>query len=1012
MQLARRPRGLLFASLFTLPFIVFGAASGCGDDTTTSGPGGGSGGGAPTLKPGDICATPQPNTVRTRFSPSVVYLPTCTGSDCVTRVIRTIAEPDFCDKTPISFTSSDETSLPAPAAGTVTLYESEVKFDLAGASKPGEYTITAHLPKGDGTEALGDLKVVVLDPATPTCSGTASDNSLTEAETLTGTAGLAGASIGLPKGANKPNDGSFLWSVAPFATDLSCGTMALPSGQLALGPAITFGPDTKTFQREIPMSVPVNPALMPAKARLRHVKVLYSGPAFKTPRVVPVADVRFEKIGGAWALSFKAPRLGTYQAIVAEDAGTKTFTRRITHRAVIGISMGGMGTSMFGFRHHDRFDVIAPLGGPASWSWLMHYIEKNHLAGFRPIAPGTTLADIKLTRDDCDTSTTCQADETCVGKTAEHPGKCTLMPPVEDTYEHPQVFNNWWAEYPRTGTGGSFPRDEYSQIFRDLALLMGNPNGDNLSPNGENLPPGVPPTDKSVVGDHPGRECAVWVDPIGGDPNEAKQKELEQNCPTERCAHTLTLTNYFDREFNPDGTFPVITVCDGTPTHEDESPWANAWKPEGPNQYPLEVALAVDYNGNGVRDENEPIITSGYEPYQDVGADGKKDADETGYQAGVNDDPAGDDYQAQYNPGGTEGDYRYEMGEPFEDVGMDGVAGTGQQPATGYQQPGDGFDVGEGNGKFDASKGLRRMWDHDPGNILRQTAANVPGGTLDDKALQRVDFWTDGGTRDIFNFHVSAQHLAGDMAARGRDTTYYTNFAQMPGYDPTDPNSYTPSKMPWEDVPGSVFMRYGAIDPNSADIENGSGQHVGTVTEITNRLQSALYYIGSRWTEPELRTLAKVSNDNPVPGSPVCEVDGSCTFTFTDSKGRSGPVTVNLPPGYAHVEEQDRRYPVVFLLHGYGQTPEDLGAAIIFINNWMNNPADSMSSRMPKAIMVYVDGRCRTGADGQAECIRGGFFADSVRADGFHGEAWWLELMDYIDAHFRTMPETTTEWEE
>ncbi|HTJ83547.1 MAG TPA: hypothetical protein VL400_17630, partial [Polyangiaceae bacterium] len=876
MHLPSRPRGLLFASLFTLPFLAFGLAPGCGDDTTSTGSGG-NGGGTPTLRPGDICATPQPNTVRVRFSPSVVYLPTCTGSDCTKRTVRTIAEPDFCATTPITFASSDETSLPSPAADSVTLYKSEVSFELPGASKPGEYTVTAKLPKGDGTDATAELKVVVLDPKAPTCSGTASDPALKEDTTLTGTGGLAGASIGLPKGANKPNEGSYLWSVAPFPATLGCGTMTLPAGHTALGPAITFGPEVLKLQREIPMSVPVNPALLPAKARFRHVKVLYSGPSFKKPRVVPVADARFEKVGGAWALTFKAPRLGTYQAIVADDAGTKTFKRRITHRAVIGVSMGGMGTSMFGFRHHDRFDVIAPLGGPASWSWLMHYIEKNHLAGFRPIAPGTTLPQIQLTRADCDTSATCQADETCLGKTADHPGKCTFLPKPEDPYEHPQTFNNWWAEYPRTGTGGRFPRDDYSQIFRDLALLMGNPNGDNNSPNGENLPPGVPPTDKSVVGDHPGRECAVWVDPISGDPNQAKQEEIKANCPIERCNHTLTLNGYYDREFNPDGTFPVITVCDGTPVHEDETPWANAWKAEGPNQYPLEVGLAVDYNGNGVRDEMEPIITSGYEPYRDVGPDGKADQDEAGYQAGVNDDPEGDDYQAQYNPGGTENDFRFEMGEPFEDVGMDGVAGTPQQPATGYEQPGDGFDVGEGNGKFDASRGLERMWDHDPANILRQTASSVPGGTLDDAALQRIDLWTDGGTRDLFNFHVSAQHLAGAMAARGRETTYFTDFAQMPGFDPSAPDTFSPSKMPWEDVPGSVLMRYGMIDPTPDAIENGSGQHVGTVSQITYRLQTALYYIGSRWKEPELRSLTKVSNDNPTPGSPVCEVDGSCT---------------------------------------------------------------------------------------------------------------------------------------
>ena len=44
--------------------------------------------------------------------------------------------------------------------------------------------------------------------------------------------------------------------------------------------------------------------------------------------------------------------------------------------------------------------------------------------------------------------------------------------------------------------------------------------------------------------------------------------------------------------------------------------------------------------------------------------------------AGVNEDPAGDDYQAQYNPTGTENDHRFTSGEAFDDTGLDGVPGT------------------------------------------------------------------------------------------------------------------------------------------------------------------------------------------------------------------------------------------------------------------------------------------------------------------------------------------------
>ncbi len=1000
-------RGLLNHSLW---IVASAMGLGCGDDTSSTT------GDPPTptpttLRPGDICQVPQPSTMAARFSPDVVFLPPCPADDasCISRSVKLVVGPDVCEDVDVSFASSDEASLKAPEQGKIGLYSPAVEFELRGATKAGEYTITASLPKADGTTLSASLRVVVQEPTVATCAGASNSGTVNPGSEVKATGALAGATIGLPQNADKPNSGAFLWSVPAFETTIACGEMQLPEGYVALGPAVTFGPEPQSFPRELPLSIPANPAILGTNARFRHVRVLYSGPKFKEPRVVAVADPRFGEIDGRWALSFKAPRLGTYQAVVRKDAGDRVIQRKLTHRAVIGVSMGGMGSSMFGTRHHDKFDVVAPLGGPASWSWLINMIEKQHLGGFRPIAPGTEVADIPLTKASCMTDTECAADEVCLGVTVDHPGGCTLLTTPENPYEHNQTFNNWWAEYPRTGTGGRFPRSEYAQIFRDLALLMGNPNGDNLSPGGENLPPGVPPNHPSVVGEHEGTECSVWVDPIAEAPDHDEQVEKANNCPIERCANPLTLANYFDDEFNPDGLFPVITVCDGTPPSEDETPYANAWKPSGPNNYPLEVALAVDYNGNGVRDELEPLIRSGHEPWDDTGEDGRFSVDEPGYEAGVNEDPSGDDFHMQYNPNGTERDYRYQAGEPYLDFGMDGVDGTTQQPATGYAKDGDGYDVGEGDNAFTASRGLRRMWEFDPTAIIRKNAPSATG-ELDDASLDRLDVWTDGGLRDLFNFHVSANQLVGAMQARGRETSYFTDFAQLPGFDPAFPDLYTPSLIRWEDVPGSVLMRYGKVDPTASDIEKGSGQHVGTVTEILGRLQTALYYIGSRWPEQDLRSLVKIASEDPAPGASDCEIAGACNFEFTDSRGRKGPVTINLPPGYAHREQQDRTYPVIYMLHGYGQTPEDLGAAIIFVANWMNGAQDNVTTRLPKAILVYVDGRCRTDDTGNAECIRGNFFTDSARDDGMKADAWWLELMNHIDTNYRTRGESVIDY--
>ncbi|MFO0567331.1 MAG: hypothetical protein U0263_16860 [Polyangiaceae bacterium] len=917
----------------------------------------------PKPAPGEICEwPPNPGFVKIQFQPALAVL-----APGQTRELDVVVEPDVCVSTKLTFESSDTAVFAAPPAEELYLTKPKVRVKVTGKAS-GQATLTAKFPRGDGTDATTELPVEVLDPTLPTCSGDGSGK-LDDGKTVKGSGGLALASIGLQAGATKPASGSFLWNVDPFDVTIGCGKDQVPSGFAALGPAVTFGPVSKRLRREIPFSIPINPAAMPDAATLRHVTVSYTGPRAVKPRAIPVANPRITRGASGYALEFMAPWLGTYQAVVLSDGGTKKRTRKLTHRALIGISMGGGGTAMFGFRNHERFDVLAPLGGPVDWTWMLGHIERNHLGGWLP-NDGTT-----------------------------PPTALAPMPTPELPYEHPSTFNQWWYEYPKTGNGGSFPRGEYVQIFRDLALMFGNPNSYNPAPGAENLPAGIPPDDKTVVGDHPGRECAVWVDPIDKHPDKAKQEELNDNCPTERCKYVKKLDNYFDDEFNPKGTFPVITVCDGSQQDSTLSPYANTWKPTN-NDKPLELALAVDYNDNGVRDEGEPLLRQGHEPYDDVGKDGLASKDEPGFQAGVNEDPNGDDYQPQYNPSGTEGNFRWDQGEPFKDDGLDGVPNTKSSP----------YDFGEGNGKFDYSPGYRTFLERDSRTVIEQLPMGTHEKPLDDEAISRLDLWTDGGTRDLFNFAVDASALTGAWFSRNRVTHYYTEAHNIPGQNPADPKNFIASHLDFASMPGGVLLRYGKIDPSQKDIDLGSGQHVGTVDEIARRLQAALYFIGSRWPDAP-RTNDEASNVDPVEGATACEVNGACDWEFTDSRGRKGPVSVNLPPGYSHKDLQNKRYPVIYLLHGYGQTPEDLKAAIVFLSNWMNFPGDSQATRLPKAIMVYVDGRCRPG-DGEAECIRGTFYTDSVREKGAKIESWFQELMGAVDKKYRTLPASEIEWVE
>ena len=845
------------------------------------------------------------------------------------------------------------------------------------------------------------LPVDVMDPALPACEP--SQGTVNPGDAVPNAS--AAASISLPAGADMPVSPSVVWSVSAFGASIDCADDIVPAGYDALGPAITFastdpaGPSDKVFPRGIHLSVPINPVRLPEKAHWRHLRVAYSGPKFKKPRTIFVTDPRVEKVDGNWRpvvrgsatrhLPGGGRRAGGHAHQVAAAHPSRA------HRRVDG----RCGRRQFRHAPPPAVRLIAPMGGPVDWTWLMDHIEHNHMAGFRPIAPGTQLADIPIERATCDTDAECKADERCMGKTSSKPGRCTMLPPTDEPYEHASTFDTWWYEVNSIGNGGSFTREDMTQMLRDISLVFGNPNGYN--PLSTQLPAGVDPNDPSVVGDH--GDCALWVKPYdtGEMALNGHLNDLANRCAAERCNHTQVLKNYYDDEYNPDGTFDVITFCDGSPRDEEQSPYASTWSPIG-NDKPMEVALAVDYNGNGKRDDLEPVIRAGHEPWSDVGTDGLPSSSEPGYDASTNPDPSGDDYDPQYNPTGTEGDQRWQPDEPFLDYGLDGVPNTASSP----------YDFGEGDGKFTVAPGLQHFWDLDPRSIVRGWS-NEAEQPLDDDALSRIDVWTDGGIRDLFNFAVAARHFTGNFAARGRDAAMFSDFTQMPGQNASDPESFSPQMIVWDDLQGVVMQRYGIEDPNADQLEFGTGMHVGTISEITRRLQSALYFIGSRWRDaPHAQT--ETAQDKPAEGVDDCEIDGNCTFDFTSSFGRRGPVGVSFPPGYGHADLQDVRYPVIYMLHGYGMTPEDLQAAIVFLRNWMNGNSDSEYSRLAQAILVYVDGRCRYNenmpAGHEAECIRGNFYVNSVRPDGPQIDDWFLELMDYVDQRFRTMGESEVEW--
>jgi hypothetical protein len=1002
--------------------LVLCVVGGC-SSSTPSGPGSPTG---PALNPGEVCDPTTSPTVLVHFDPlNVVVAP---GQ---ARPARLVVDPDLCSPVTASFSVGDATIASTPASAPLDLRHPTYDFSVTGIA-PGTTTLTVSVQRPtDASPTTGTMPIVVMPSASPpTCasgSGAGPTQTLTaSANTINGSGDLADASLGVISTAFARTDELAL--PTPFAASIGCyGDMTpkAPGMPLPLGPAVTFTPQdptlaTHSLRREIDFAVPVNPAAMPPGARMRHVQVLYSGPMAQTPRAITIANPHFTQLAdGNWALAFESPWFGTYQAAVSANAGSVSLTRHLTHRAVLGISMGGGGAAIFGMRHHDQFDMIAPLGGNSDLTWLVWYFEQYKFAGFCPVS---------------------------------NPNCPTYAPnlyPLNETYAHTEDFDHWFFQ-PGDGTGGSFTRGGWTQILEDFSIMGGNPNGQNADPLVPFVVTGPSSSSPFVNGTVTGTNCAITIDPIGPDSDDSAamqaqeaitqmQQQATQNaCLASRCDPAnawVAKTGFFDGAYNPDGSRPVISFCDGG--QNGTSPYVDTWAPSTPgSQTPSDLTLAVDLNGNGIRDFGEPVLRQGEEPYTDTGVDGLADPDEPGYDAVNNPDPNGDDYDFQLNPGGTENDHKWEPGEPYLDVGLDGVPNTPQQSNGGY-------DVGEGDGKFTLSTGAQQLFSIDPHQILMGNVT-PPGGLIDGAALSRLSFWADGGVRDMANFGAVANHFVGATASvKNSDGTqvtssaFYNNFENLPGCDPTQPDQYLAVNVLWQDIANSAHMRYGYVDATPAMIQEGDGQHVGTATQIVYRIVTGFYAVGNAWPDAD-RTLSDSLDTTDAPDAggnaettttdslcdpnnmaSCCELIGHCeTYFQGPATHRLGPLAITLPPGYAIEANRasNVRYPVLFMLHGYGQDPRDLEATAAITDNYMNDSTRSAATRLPKMIVVYVDGRCRIDpTTNLPECIQGTFYLNSNRTAQVNGagsgpeypigrlDDWFEEVITFIDQNFRTL---------
>ena len=727
------------------------------------------------------------------------------------------------------------------------------------------------------------------------------------------------------------------------SASLSCVEDIAPEGFVPLGPAVKVDLSDGLLEKWVELTLPYKSALLPDGAHSGHLQVavkLRNYPTW-TP---PLPNLWPETHPSEGRLTFRYDEGATFQVVVPQSAGQPK-GRLFTYRAVFGFSMGGGAAGAVGLRNPERFDFVVQNGGE----------------------PGIDMIySLRLTLDYLLGGFCTALDEAeGVGSIGELCPSRRL--PLTRQYEIPSSYEHWVYE-PYEGTYIYLRREFYLRAMRDLVRAFGNPFFYN--PSSPILPPGVPAS------------------------------HLADEAP---CDNPVVLQNFYHRDYNPDGAYPVITYCDASDNEDSPDLGIAVFDPALPKTNPAYLALAVDVNGNGRRDSGEPVLTMSHEPFSDWGIDGLPDASEIGYDPETNPDPAGDNYHWMKNPAGTEGNWQYDEGEPFEDSGLDGITGMGCEvdaSALGC------YDHGEGNGQFDVTPGWVGWLQHGARTLYSQ---------LTPEQQARITVWSDSGMRDFFNCHVSTNQFVGQQAMQGENVRTYFGFQRLIN-DPVRQTNFDFQRVNYDELSRHLYVHYGNPDASESQIALGDGRHVGTALEVIYRFNTPISFLSRRWPGGDF----DLENDDRDYTEHFLGT-GDNPLTFTASNGRETHYGVYLPPGYFLEKNQDLRYPVIYFLHGYGQDPDDLIALSGVFENYMISPNISDHARYQKLIIVYVDGRCRPGGVigtdgnnytiwddlGADQCERGTFYADSPTGSAAQAESQLLELMDIIDADYRTKdPET------
>ncbi len=579
--------------------------------------------------------------------------------------------------------------------------------------------------------------------------------------------------------------------------------------------------------------------------------------------------------------------------------------RHFTYKAIGGMSMGAQAMTV-AIHNPGVFDVMGAMGGYIDFRYMAHVIRDKLLGGFCP------MDQILQHLDNLDDAT--------------EPGLNCGPVKADQPYEWDWDFNH--LRY--NDQGGSWQREFYLNVIGSFTWAFGN----MIYYNTENpmLPPGV---------------SMDWMT------NQA-----------DKCNNPAVVgkPHNYNAEFNPEGKYNLITICDGDPAVPggiDESACASDpvcraklgnYDPKGAHNLSVPYLLAVDYNGNGKRDFGEPIVINAMERFKDVGKDGCADAYEDGKggclaqpRANPVGDPNGDNFDLVKNPLGTERNFEYDEGEPYDDYGLDGVPGTG--------------DFGEGDGKFSMNPNYETLINQD----VRTYVMNQPAAEL-----RKKTWYFEGGIRDALHAATSMMHITARLDARGADETVkvYDDFTRtpkslMPGVGLDDmigifnQVDFSPAKFG-----RNALMRYG--DPNATwnQIYLGDGSHIGAGSEVP--LRAMLFYglAFNRMPDPIFDTTGEM---------------GAIIWNSYWSEAVQGRrwFVVAMPPGYDDDANKDRRYPVGLLMPGIGMPLDSMAMTPLLLEPLQ------VQGQLPRFIMLLPDGQCvfRRTSDGKR-------FPGCVRAPG------------------------------